>query len=127
MMSRATVHILGRDFKVKKPPQFAVKEELVVAYGDALDKSGHRLRVAGAVLGICTDIGREAKADYVAARFDPLAYGGAVYGWLRQQGADRVDILREAEALLVELTDEIFPRKTEVDAKVGFSDPGTAE
>lgn len=124
-MPKAQIAILGREFEVKKPPQFVVKEELVVAYGDALDRKGHRLRVAAAVLGICSpELQREARADYRAASFDPLAYGGAVYSFLRQRGATAREVIEQAEALVVELTDEIFPRQSEVIAAVGNSVPG---
>jgi hypothetical protein len=116
-----TVSILGKDYPVKLPPQFAVKEELIVAYGESEGNTSQRQRVCAAVLGICTDLGRQAGADYVKARFNVLAYGGAVYGWLREQGAEMEDVPTAAAPLVRELFARVFPRKPEVEeAKAGF-------
>jgi hypothetical protein len=124
---KGTIAFLGREYKVKKPPQFAVREELVIAYGEAEGNTSRNLRVCAAVLGICSEIGLEAKADYVKARFDVLAYGGAVYGYLRQSGAQPAEVIAEATQLIMELTNEVFPREGEVAARAGFSSPAPAE
>ena len=124
----ATVALLGKDYDVKLPPQFAVKEDLVVAWGESEGNTSRRQRVCGAILGVCCpDLGREAGADYVKARFDPLAYGGAVYGYLRQKGASMGDVTTAAIPIVNRLYEQVFPRKEEVDKKVVFSEPATGE
>jgi hypothetical protein len=119
----ATVTLLGQEYAVTIPPQFAVVEELVVAYGEAGDRASHRLRVCGAILGICTPLGREFKADYVKARFDVLAYGGAIYGALRERGATSAQVAEQAHTILGALVAKAFPREQEVVERAGFSAP----
>jgi hypothetical protein len=122
-----TITLLGREHAVTLPPQFAVVEELVVAYGEAGDNNSRRLRVCGAILGICTPLGREMKADYVKARFDVLAYGGAVYGACREKGATAAQVIEQAHLILAELVAKAFPREAEVAERAGFSVPAEAE
>ena len=117
------VTIIGREWPIKLPPQFAVAEELVMAYAEAGESSGQRLRACAAVIGICTGLGVEAKADYVKAGFRPLAYGGAVYGYLREKGAKPVDVIHAALPLLALLSERVFPRESEVAEQASFSGP----
>lgn len=122
-MEGQTVNLLGREYKVKLPPQFAVVEELVLAWGETEGNHSQRLRVCGAIVGICTDLGREARADYVKARFDVLAYGGAVYGYLREKGVPPAEVASAGVSLIGALAERAFPREAEVVARAGFSEP----
>lgn len=123
MEGKDAINILGKEYAVKVPPQFAVREELVFAYGDAVGNVSRQLRVASAVLGLCTPLGAEAGCDYAKARFDVLAYGGAVYSWLRQRGAAPVDILAQATPIVEWIALQVFPREDEVKAQADFTSP----
>lgn len=123
MNAPATITILGREWPVKIPPQFAVREELVAALGEASDHGGRTMRAYGAIVGVCTTVGREAGADYVKARFDAFAYGGAVYGWLREQGATPQDVTTAGAAIFPALTAGLFPREPEVKERADFFNP----
>lgn len=120
------VSLLGRQHAVIMP-DFATREDLVVAFGEARNKKGVTLlRVYSAALGLCTRLGREASADYSQHRFDVLSYGGQVYGWLREQGVTPKDIAEAAIPVIVEVSNAMFPRQAEVDAAVGNSEAGEA-
>lgn len=123
---QAHVTILGEKRAVFMP-DFAAREELMVAYGEALKKQGvAKLRVYAATLGLCTMLGRKAGADYARARFDVLAYGGEVYSWLRGQGATVEQIAEAAIPVLTEVSQALYPSETEVRAEVGNSEGGAA-
>lgn len=126
MEGKDEISLLGKSYPIKVPPQFAVREELVFAYGDAAGTVSKQLRAASAVLGLCSPLGVEAGADYVKARFDVLAYGGAVYGWLRQRGAKPVDILTEAAPIADWIASQVFPREDEVKQQADFTGPAVA-
>ena len=103
-------------------PDFAAREELMVAYGESRTKRGVALmRVYAAVLGLCTRLGRMAGADYTAHRFDVLAYGGAVYGYLREQGVTMEQLSQAAVPLVITISEATFPRQPEVDEAAGNS------
>jgi hypothetical protein len=125
MSETLVIEILGKPHTVKLPKQFAVKEELVVAYVESAGSTSARQRVCAAVIGICTDIGAEARADYVKARFDVLAYGGAVYGYLREKGVEMEDVPKAAAPILRELEAAAFPRKEELAERKVFSPPSS--
>lgn len=101
-------------------PDFAAREELMVAYGEARNKKGVALlRVYGAVLGLCSRLGKRAEADYAASRFDVLAYGGEVYGWLRGQGVTPAQVAEAALPVIVAISEATFPRESEVKQALG--------
>lgn len=127
MEGKDAINLLGKSYPVRVPPQFAVREELVFAFGDAVGNVSRQLRAASAVLGLCTPIGGEAQADYVKARFDALAYGGAVYGWLRQHGAQPADILAAAAPIVDWIAGQVFPREDEVKQAADFTGPAVGE
>ena len=115
------VNVLGRSHAVVLP-DYAAREELVVAYGEAMRRKGVALlRVYAAAVGLCTRIGREAEADYAAHRFDVLAYGGAVYTHLRGAGLAAADLAAAAGPILVAVMEATFPRAVEVEAVAGNS------
>jgi len=116
------VELLGRSHAVTLP-DFAAREELVVAYSEAHGKRGvAALRVYSAALGLCTRLGKESGADYAKHRFDVLSYGGEVYGWLRKQGLDPVDIGKAGAPIIVALSEALFPRQDEVETAAGNSE-----
>jgi hypothetical protein len=116
------MQIAGKDYVVALP-DFAVREELVAAYADASKRGGSALmRAYGAFLGLCCPLlGKAAGADYQAARFDPLAYGGRVYGYLREKGVTPADVSAAAVPIVVQVVEATFPRQSEVDAALGNS------
>lgn len=118
------VTLLGRPHAVVMP-DFATREDLVVAYGEARNKRGVALlRVYSAALGLCTRLGRESGVDYTSHRFDALSYGGEVYGWLRGAGVSQGDIAEQAIPVIVAVAEATFPRQAEVDVARGKSEGG---
>lgn len=119
----ARVELLGRAHVVTLP-DFAAREELVIAYAEVRKRPASLLRVYSAAIGLCTRIGREAGADYAECRFDVLAFGGKVYGWLREKGVAPDAIAVAAVPLIVQVSEATFPRQGEVDAAAGNSAGG---
>lgn len=84
-------------------PLFVEREELFAAWAPLQAAAGGApdvaavlalCRVYGAALGLSTAIGKASKADYTARKNDPIAYGGDVYSFLRENGANQPDIIR---------------------------------
>lgn len=118
------IELIGRSHAVVLP-DFAAREELVMALSECARKRGIALlRVYSAMVGLCTRVGRDSGADYATARYDVLGYGGAVYGWLRAQGASPAQIGAAATVIAPLLTESLFPRQEEVDAALGNSAGG---
>jgi hypothetical protein len=108
-------------------PDFAAREELVVAYGEALKRRGVALlRVYSAAIGLCTNATKESRADYQKHRFDVLSYGGEVYGWLREQKMSPSEISTAGVKIVEALSAVLFPRESEVKEAEGNSG-GNAE
>lgn len=115
----ATVSLLGKNHHVVLP-DFATREELIVAYGESAKKGGVALlRVYAAVLGACTRIGREADADLAACRYDILTFGGKVYSYLREQGVSPKDIADQALPVVILIGNSTFPRQNAVEETEG--------
>jgi len=123
----SSVPLLGRSHPVALP-DFAALEELVAVYADASKRGGSAaMRAYGAVLGLCCPtLAKAAGADYAAHRFDALAFGGKVYGYLREKGAAPADVATAAMPLIVQVVEATFPRQEEVDAAMGKSPAGEA-
>ena len=120
------VSLQGRNHAVTLP-DFAAREELVVAYGEARNKrGGSLLRVYAAFLGLCTRLGREAGADYGECRYDALAFGGKVYSYLREKGVTPAQLSEAAIPVVVHVAEATFPRAEEVEAEMGNSEGGEA-
>lgn len=119
-----TVDLGGETHAVTVPRDFAICEELVVAYSGAVQRGGvSALRAGAAILGLCTRLGRLSGADYAAHRFDALAYGGEVYGWLRRSKRCEIgEIGRAASAIFPRLLEATFPREAEVEGALGNSE-----
>ena len=122
MVTVQSITLLGRSHAIALP-DFAAREELMVALGETQARAGSaRLRAYAAALGLCTRLGRESGADYAGHRFDALAYGGAVYSYLREQGATPADVATAAVPLAAILAESTFPRQAEVDTAMGKSE-----
>lgn len=120
----ATVEILGKQH-VATLPSFGVREELCVLWAQAGQDGGHKaLRVYAAAVGLSCGVGSLARADIRKSGWDLLAYGDAVYSYLREQGASSSDVVQAGVLLLTEMAGDIFPRAQEVDDAAGFSEGG---
>lgn len=107
-------------------PDFATREELVMAWHEAGQGDGLHMpqrRVAAAAIGLCTSTGRKAKLDYAKLGCAPLVYGGAVYGYLREQGVDAAAIRLAGAELVVLCAESAFPREKEVEETANFTEP----
>lgn len=110
------VTLLGKEHAITLP-NFAAREELVHAHiKSARRKGDHIYRVLGAALGLCTRLGREgyANTSMVECDYDLRDYGGRVYSYLREHGAEHEEIGLAANAVLDHVRDNLFPRKDEV-------------
>lgn len=109
-------------------PDFADREDLARAWLESAQR-GHRvvLRVYAAYLGLCTPLGRAAKADWARARCDALVYGGAVYSYLREQGATPAQISAAALPLVGLIYEHLAPREVEVVERTDFSAAGAVQ
>lgn len=120
------VVILGRQRTVTLP-DFAAREEIAAAYGEALKRGGIALlRVYAAGIGLCTGAARDSGASYAKHRFDLLSYGGEVYGWLREQGMSPKEIATVGVTIVETVSTALFPRKSELEEAAGNS-AGNAE
>lgn len=122
---KATVKVGKRTIPVALP-DFATREELAIGWHEAA-KRGDGLglrRVAAAALGLCTAIGRQSRQDYAASKCDPLAYGGGVYGWLREQKVETANIVEAGGECVRLCAEALFPRAPEVAEKADFFGDG---
>ena len=116
----ATVELLGNERTVALPG-FTEREELAYAYGQNQEDGIMLRRVYGAVIGLCTSLGAAAGANWRASKCDVLTYGGTVYGYLREQGADVEAISEVGISILAPLMVQLFPREAEVAEQAGFT------
>lgn len=107
--------IQGKSYTYKAPRSFAEREELVQALLGVNGVSSGFYRALSAMIGLCSPVGKEAKADYAKCRFDPLEYGGVVYSYLREQGAGYQEIFQAGLACKEQLEQVLYPRADEVD------------
>lgn len=127
-MEPVKVKLLGREHTVVLPG-FAEREELATARHEVATAKlapFAKFRRLAAAVGLCTRIGRESGQTLSAHGWDLLSYGGAVYGWLREHGAEPKDLVAPGFACMEACAGNLFPRKSEVDAAVGNSE-GVAE
>lgn len=119
----STLKLLNKEWKIRVPrggEGFALGEQWVAIAAKTGESAA--MRVAGAALGLCTDLGGDLKLS--AFDYDMLRYGGEVYGRLRMQGVSAQDIGAAAAPCYTLLTNLIAPRESEVAAKVDFSGGG---
>lgn len=122
-----TITLKGESLPVSLP-DLVVREELAIASSDAQSRGGLLpLRVSAAAIGLCTPVGRRAKADLARAKYDLLAYGGAVYSWLREQGVTHADLAEQGGVCLRLVLAGLFPREDEVVEAVKNSDGGSGK
>lgn len=108
-------------------PDFAIREELVVAWTDAGEDFMALRRVCAAAVGLCTRVGRLSKADFARHNCNVRSYGGAVYNYLHDQGESLETVMRAGYAILAHIAEQMAPRKEEVDDRVDFTDPAAAD
>jgi hypothetical protein len=105
-------------------PDFAIREELVGAWGACAEDDFMRARrVYAAAVGLCTVVGKRGKLDYARHRHDVLSYGGAAYSFLREQGESLEDICRAGAQIVAHIAERLAPRASEVADRSGFSEP----
>jgi hypothetical protein len=117
---------LGKRSLPVKLPGFADREDLVVAWS-AAEAAGDGMalrRVAAAAVGLATRTGRDARASWSAHQCSVASYGGEVYGYLREHGAELSDIVRAGGEIVGWCAEGLFPRQDEVDARADFSGAG---
>lgn len=122
------VELLGRKHAVTLPG-FAEREEIAVFKHECDTKrmsTFATLRRYAAAVGLCTRLGRESGQTLSAHGYDLLSYGGAVYGWLREQGLVPKDVIAPARTCMDDCAANLFPRESEVKAEMGNSG-GVAE
>ena len=88
------------------------------------------LRVASAIVGLCTRLGPAAglpASAYTGKACDPYLYGGRVYEWLDARGATDAELLPAAQRIYdAILVPRAFPSLAEVAATEDFSGPTEA-
>jgi len=107
-------------------PNFAEREELAAALHEVDHgklTSHQTLRRLAAGIGLCTRIGRESGLTYASHKYDLASYGGAIYGWLREQGVQPRDLVAPGRACLAECASSLMPREAEVQSHADFSAP----
>jgi hypothetical protein len=116
------VAIAGRSWPTALP-SFAAREELCFAWSEMSQEAGPRAaRVYAAALGLCCpSLAVAARADYDRSRNVPLVFGGAVYSWLREQGATTAQVVEAGVVVLQAIAEVLFPREAEVEARAGFT------
>jgi hypothetical protein len=130
----STILILGLAYDIQPlpgPDAFAVAEEFLAARDHALEvygadaEAGRPLvvRVTASALGLSTRIGREAGVSYAGCGYSMLAYGGAIYSYLRSKGASASEIMEAASPCAQAILLSIAPRENEVQAAVNFTGP----
>ena len=75
----------------------------------------------GAAIGLTSDAANASRETLEKHSYNMLSYGGAVYGWLRQQGATADELLAAAPACYQAVVSLVTPKEKEVKEKVGFS------
>lgn len=119
---------LGGEAHTLMLPEFIVRDELLAAWGEATGKPVMRqLRVACALLGCCTRLGKRSGKTYAETGYDALAYGGHVYGYLRGVGVAQADMMTAGLEVLAFIAQHLAPRESEVAEREGFSGGGGAE
>ena len=106
------ITLLGQALEVTLPG-FAVREELQSAATEACSNPS-LLRVCAAAICLATPLGKQYRLDYLRAKCNPLAYGGAAYDAMRERGATAADIAEAATPILRLVRDSLYPRADEV-------------
>lgn len=117
------VTLLGKQHATVQP-SFGTNELLTAAFiGCTPSQSDVRFLFAhAAIIGHCTSVGAAAKERLVRHGFDVLAYGEAVYTYLREQGATSMDVSNAGHVLLKGMQTLRVPLEKEVAAAADFSE-----
>lgn len=124
-----TVEILGARWPLIRPC-FATIEEVGQAALRACQEvaqvggQGRFYRTYAAVLGVTTQLGDKAGANWERAQCNPLVFGGQVYSYLREKGATADQIATAAQPVVVWLLAEAFPREAAIKAQENFTGAG---
>jgi len=123
-MKAILIELLGEKHSVRLP-DFAVREELYLAWGETLERpASAQMRAYCAILGLCTRLGDRAKVSYRECRFDPLEYGGKMYSWLvGEKKASPKEITSAAIQIVNLISEGMSPREKEVEEKENFTAP----
>lgn len=106
-------------------PSFADRQDLMLAHHKAAKRTGLAfIRVCCAAIGLTTRIGRESGTDFTAHDCSVLAYGGAIYGHLTENGVGMAAIGREGGKILDHILAASVP--TEVATAEKNSEAGEA-
>ncbi|NBV19948.1 hypothetical protein [Janthinobacterium sp.] len=117
-----TITLKGEAIEATPPPLFAIREEIVLAWHDAKAAGALQRVRSTAILLSCPKLLKESGYDYARAKFDPLNFGGAAYSWLREKhGATLAEVATAGDALIVAMSEDLFPREAEVQERKGFS------
>ena len=125
---------LGGRTHAMRASSFCEREDLTIAAaahvyrttpGGASYRTGMpAARVCAAAIGLCTRVGAELGLTLAGAGYDVMAYGGAVYSALREQGTGLDEIVSGGRALLESVITQTFPRAAEVKAQADFTASG---
>lgn len=103
-------------------PSYGIREALVRCAGKVDADDDARLPwFCAALVGACTTIGGRSKQKLSGHGYDVIAYGEAVYSWLRESGVEEVEILSAGTAVLSSLTGTLISAK-EVNDATDFSE-----
>lgn len=125
MSTLVTINLLGKDWPVSAPEGpsgFTSCEEWREMLRDSSEAQG--FRVMGSAIGLTTRVARDSGITLEKCGYKMLAYGGEIYGWLRQQGATNDELLIAAPICYRVLMPAKPPSEAEVKDKVNFTSDG---
>lgn len=131
----ASVTLLKRQWPIVRPDRATIEELMhqlfeLQAVWQAADEGHNQALVArthrlnAAFLGLCTQMGDQARANWSKCNCNAMDYGGKVLSWLLEQGATRAEAAEAAKVLPGWLKQYMFPRAAEVQEKQDFSEAG---
>ena len=104
---------------------FATREELVEAYVENQEQPRRHQYVLAAAVGLAG--GAEGLVDLPSHEVDPLPYGRAVYSQLRAAGAARVALIEAGSAVVLAVSQSLWPADAEVADRQDFSKAAASE
>lgn len=126
------IELNGRRWPVTRPDRATIEElmqqlfSLQRAWEAASDEDRtvlaarvHRLNAA--FIGLCTQLGEQAKASWTKAGCDAMLYGGKVLSHLLEVGVRRDELGHTSKGLAEWLAQHLFPRAKEVEDRASFS------
>lgn len=110
-----TVTLKGLEVGLEPPASVAMRAEVWLA------SASNQLRAGCAALAFCWRGKHRPKVLLKAHGYDVLAFGGAVFDWLVEQGVPQGEILTAAGTALGVIY-ETIPSEEDVKEHVGFTD-----